>query len=1347
MRTLLSSTAAVAVVAGGLGLAAPATATPTTDPTASPSAEPTTTEPTAASAAPVLQVTEVAPDTANVGGSDGYEFVEVYNPTDAAIDFSDYSLQYLYTDNSLDGPVTTNSALWPAVPGDVTIPAGETLVLWVVNPAGQEAGLTVADFNANYGSDLVEGEDIARMYVGGMANGGSRGLQVVTSTGHDVSRAYYFDNDQTTSTTSIGYAWNPDTTEVTWVPNPVDGTVQTMLGLDTPTPGAVSEVQTPAAPAPAPTAGEAPAIEDHTTLTEDDLTLDFTVTDDTLVRTVTLELTDNLGATETRNLTVGLDPETGEPTDRYTYSIPAVDTYGKQWLEYSVIASDGTQTSTLDRARIDLVDGDRAPVRLQPTDGQIVSGEVPVTGTTDGDPASLDLTVDDESFTDTTPSLETSPVFALEATSTDAFFRNGITVDGEELTIFDQGFYDSTETVDATIPVDKVVQGEPLTVTVTAGTKAWPRPDVNENNDDFSALNMRLALPDGRVLRPDTCTTAAEVDGAVTEHAAVECPAPEDTIRFSDGSLVEFEATFDVPDDAFDSRVATWDTTTATDGEHTLAATDGTDTAESTVQVDNTAPVIETDLVDGELYRGDLTIDATATDAIAGLEELTATLDREPITLPYSTSSLELEPGEHTVTFTARDAVGNAVTQELTVESADEAPAVDLQSPADGAEVQGTSTALEATASSPEDDALDLSFREGHALQPGDEGLTVSEGTTTDALAGASGAEREATVLDGADLEALVGTDGVEVETSSETTLPYQLFTVDVPADAGEDARVRVDWTGRANLDAKVRMYVLGTDGVWQGVDEYVTTEGAGTEFTLDATVPVAETAIDGQVQVLVQHSEGFAAGNLSERTDDVTPYHPEATPRDAYDFTVAVETDTQYYNETDAYHPHQLAIHDFLLQQRENLNLQYLIHDGDIVNVHTEQHQWDKANAAYDMLDEAGLPYGVLAGNHDVGGHADDYSAYSEHFGEARFADNPWYGESYKDNRGHYDLVSAGGVDFLMLYMGWPTTNDEEANSEDIAWMNEVIAQYPERKVWINLHEYLQTTGGLGPFPQRVQDEVVATNPNVFAVSSGHYHDAFTRTDSFDDDGDGVDDRTVYQMLFDYQGLPEGGQGYLRLAHFDNEAGEIVFRTYSPSLEDFDSDNAALNDPPGMQEFTIPYAEVGIEPRTKVLAADSFSADVLTGNEIGAVAGAASGESVSVDWDGLEAGSHGWYVEATGPHGGAASSEVWTFTADGVPTDPEAPAEFEQVGEPTIDAGVKGVKPGSVLRVDPGTWSPEPSFSYQWKADGEPIADATGETFRLTGKYKGQDVTVQVTAEAEGYETTTVESEPVRWK
>jgi hypothetical protein len=174
---------------------------------------------------------------------------------------------------------------------------------------------------------------------------------------------------------------------------------------------------------------------------------------------------------------------------------------------------------------------------------------------------------------------------------------------------------------------------------------------------------------------------------------------------------------------------------------------------------------------------------------------------------------------------------------------------------------------------------------------------------------------------------------------------------------------------------------------------------------------------------------------------------------------------------------------------------------------------------------------------------------------------------------------------------------------------------------VWIDLHEYMLTTGGLGPIPQRIFDEVVKANLNVFAVSSGHYHDAYTRTDAIDDNGDGQPDRTVYSMLFDYQGLQEGGLGYLRLLHFDNKDGRMIVRTYSPSLDMFDSQDPALTSPEGMQEFTIPYSAIGLKTQTKTLATDSFRADILTADEVGKVAQAPSGSVSTVDWKSLTAG------------------------------------------------------------------------------------------------------------------------------
>ncbi|MFJ5880340.1 metallophosphoesterase [Kitasatospora cineracea] len=1298
-------------------------ASPSPSPTASPSGVPPV-DP--ALRAPLLQVTELAPDTANVNGSDGYEFVEVYNASQSPVRWNDFTLEYLYLDASR---VVTSSALWPSVPADTVIGPGRTLVLWVRNGANQ--ALTAADFNKHWGSSLTPGVDLLEMFNGGMANGGPRGIRVSTNTGYEISRADYLNDDQTVADRPIQYRWE-------------SGTVQTMIGPGPATPGRADPGQVPAGLVADPAGDAAPVVTDLRGSSEapvtDDLELTFEVTDDHQVRTV--ELTLDTDATEpvTRQLRVGAP-------GRYAYTVPKVDLFGKSWIEYRVVARDGAHATVLDTVRVGLRDGVPEPMRLNVADGQYLGGRARLAATADGSPAGPELRVDGEPVAGTVAALEQGAYFAFEATNTDAFFRNGVKLGDEVLHVFDEGYYERVVTVPTQVPVERIRKGEPLTLSIWAGTKGYPELSTADNNDDFSVKNLRLALPDGRVLRPVIVGVNA-TNGATAYDPPTRTvlSAGEDTlIALGDGAANYdyLEATFTLPDDAFTSLAHVWDTTAVPDGPHTVSATAGGRTVTRTVRVDNTRPQLTPTVEPGRRYRGGFTVDAGATDAGSGVKAVSATLDGKPVALPYPTSSLALAPGAHTAVFTAVDAIGNTATSSVDFSTGDESASAALGGPADGGQVPTGDVVLSATPVSPEGDALDLRFREGYTFDPATPGVRAWSGTTDDARETARGGR---SAIGAADLAKLTGTDGVELAVSSRTALPYQLFTVPVPEGAGADAKVRLSWAGSANTGAKVLLYALNSaTGAWEEVDRRLTTgaEGERASFTLGGTVPVADHVKDGQVTVLVQHSEGFSGGDRSSRDSAVTPYSADATPRDAYDFTIGWQSDTQYYNENqgwaagtggpDTWYAHQVAINDFFLAQRDNLNLQYVIHTGDIVDDykatdfqgdnHDPAYEWKNADAAYRKLDDAKLPYGVLAGNHDVGHAADDYSQFGTYFGADRYRDNPWYGGETGNNRGHYDLVSAGGVDFLMLSMGW------DPGDEQIAWMNSVIKRYPERKVWIDLHEYLLTTGTLGPVPQRIYDEVVKPNSNVFAVSSGHYHDAYTRTDGFDDDGDGVADRTVYSMLFDYQGLEQGGLGFLRLLHFDNTGQKIVVRTYSPSLDTFDSPEPSLNDPAGQQEFEIPYAAVGLRPQDKTLATDSFRADVLTGRDIAVVKGVPSGTRADVLWRGVRPGAHGWYVETTGPHGGVSASAVRTFTAvgPGTLTGPEP----RITGRAVL---------GQTLTAETGDWGPGPvQVAYQWYENKKAIAGATGATLKLDrNSLSGKNISVRVTISSPG--CTTVE-------
>ncbi len=63
--------------------------------------------------------------------------------------------------------------------------------------------------------------------------------------------------------------------------------------------------------------------------------------------------------------------------------------------------------------------------------------------------------------------------------------------------------------------------------------------------------------------------------------------------------------------------------------------------------------------------------------------------------------------------------------------------------------------------------------------------------------------------------------------------------------------------------------------------------------------------------------------------------------------------------------------------------------------------------------------------------------------------------------------------------------------------------------------------------------------------------------------------------------------------------------------------------------------------------------------------------------------------------------------------------------------------KVGAVLSATPGTWSPaDPTISYQWRADGHSIPNATGTTLSLTQDLLGKQIAVRVVAAKLGYPT-----------
>ncbi len=277
--------------------------------------------------------------------------------------------------------------------------------------------------------------------------------------------------------------------------------------------------------------------------------------------------------------------------------------------------------------------------------------------------------------------------------------------------------------------------------------------------------------------------------------------------------------------------------------------------------------------------------------------------------------------------------------------------------------------------------------------------------------------------------------------------------------------------------------------------------------------------------------------------------------------YTIGWISDTQRYSAS--YTETFPIMTGYLKSESERLNLGYVAMTGDLVNRGSSRKQWQTAKASMDLLEP--IPYGVLAGNHDRNGRG-DYTNYSEYFGEIHFADKLYYGESFKDNLGHCDLITLGATDYIFVYMSY------QPDEAMIAWANRAFRAHSGRVGVLCVHDYLDSRARLRDMGKTLQREVVAANPNIYLVLCGHRYTQYCVPVSFDDDGNGKDDRTVYQCIANYQTLEGGGLGNIRFLEIDEGKGQLRFYTYSPLLDGYRAPPSHANDK--REIWPLPWAE-----------------------------------------------------------------------------------------------------------------------------------------------------------------------------
>ncbi|MFC6230145.1 FIMAH domain-containing protein [Paenibacillus allorhizosphaerae] len=1133
----------------------------------------------AAVTVPPLLITEVVPDTTNVGSSDGYEFVEVYNATDQAIDFADYALVYRYP----SGP--QRDVVWKPAQRHLPIAPGGTLVVWLGNEANQSK--TAADFNANFGSSLTDNVSLVKVMTNGLVNERMRELLVVTNAGEEIAVAAYNDGSfDVASNKGVLFKY------------PEDGSnrmVKTSARTKPASPGTVEPGQVPERLLHLGDAS-APAITNVTRTTSarplESIEIVADARDDVRVVTMTLYYK-NAEQSEFTQVSLGRDRSDGF----FKHAVDFMNTIDSEALHYYFTASDGTHQTTSETYTIPIIRTDNNP-RLNLKDGEAVSGTRLVQATMNGTaPSNLALYLDGTVVGHTYRKLEQPSFFVFEAEGIDATFQNAVTMGNDVVHLLDYAIAGYT-TVAVPIGPERLAEGS-NTITLRAGSKKTPfetTPGVNL--DDFNVRNVRLIMADGTVLRDPKYSD------------------PKLVFDMGDGGryLPAVDFTFQLSADRMTSLALNWDTTGIRDGEHWLkVAAPNNKEAVVRVVVDNTKPVIESTLSEGRQYVGAFVVDAAVSDQGSGLPSVKATLDLKPIELPYRTSSDLLTPGSHTFHVTATDQAGNAAEKTVRFSTAEPlSAAIRLISPVDGESDAGTQPLLKVNVTSSVYENMDITFFKGNKY-------TTASSANVKAYTNHYPVEPPQTnVPDGEhalskdEADDVSAQDGRYLIQDSTEHFPYVRFEVKLDETVDTRDTVELVWGGKSLPGRKVTMYAWDYGlSRWDAVDSSIPETEA--DFTLRGTVDVPQYVRNHTVNVLVQ---------------DQIP------TREQYDYTMVWLSDTQFY--TEMYPDIYSSQVNWIRDRKDEMNIRYVIHTGDIVNEVNQDFEWQTADRSMRVLEQAGIPYGVLAGNHDVDDNGTvNYTNYARYFGENRFSNQPHYGKSYQDNRGHYDLVSAGGKDYMFLYMGW------DIGDEEMAWMNDALASHPERTAFIAVHDYLNPDGVRSETGNAIYRNVVVPNANVVGVLSGHYTGSSVKIDTLDDNADGVADRTVYQLLNDYQGLREGGSGYLKLLHFDADNGQVIVNSYSPYKNDYN-----FYDPPQagwQEELTM---SLNLEPQVKRVATDYFEAKVYTGEAIGSVTNVPNGQNAEMKWNGLNTNQTAhWYVRAEDRHGRQLKSELWSFS------------------------------------------------------------------------------------------------------
>jgi len=318
--------------------------------------------------------------------------------------------------------------------------------------------------------------------------------------------------------------------------------------------------------------------------------------------------------------------------------------------------------------------------------------------------------------------------------------------------------------------------------------------------------------------------------------------------------------------------------------------------------------------------------------------------------------------------------------------------------------------------------------------------------------------------------------------------------------------------------------------------------------------------------------------------------------------FSIVVIPDTQMYAER---HPEIFEAQiDWIVANEGAENIIYVAHLGDIkddglcdsktVNFGTGggRSEWQIVDQAIDDLDNANIPYGLAAGNHDFDQFAGGcpnfttqrpLSNYDTWFGPNRYLGDAHYGDPsvptagnrvVSSNEDNFTLFESSGVKFIAINLAYRQGANQLGNDPEVTWADNLLKAYPDRIGIVTSHFFIhdnieRNLNGpkniLSAYGQEVYDGL-SNNQNLFLMMSAHRFGEAWRVENTGRLG-GWPPTQI--LLADYQAVvypagpnPEladfgnlngsgtfGDSGLMRIMRFDTTTGMVDVETFIPPV------------------------------------------------------------------------------------------------------------------------------------------------------------------------------------------------------